>query len=114
MTRATSSATAAWSAAKISPKFEETTSNRSSSYGSSSTSQHSKRMSSPCVAARSFADSSSSAVMSTAETVAPARAARIATSPVPVARSSQRTPGAGSSRSTSSSCTGANRFAIRS
>jgi len=51
--------------------------------------------------------------MSTPTTSAPARAARIATAPVPVATSSHRSPGRGSSRATSCSWTGASRSATR-
>ena len=70
--------------------------------------------SAPASSARRRAFSSIGSAMSIAVTSPPARAARIATSPVPVARSSTRSPGWTRSRSTSSSCTGANRAAIRS
>src|SRR5918996_374330 len=60
-------------------------------------------MSRPSASASRFAVSTSAGARSSPTTSAPARAARFATSPVPVATSSQRIPDRGSSRSTSSS-----------
>jgi hypothetical protein len=56
-------------------------------------------MSRPFSAARSFAVSINAGARSMPVTDAPAEAARSAIAPVPVARSSQRSPGAGASRS---------------
>ena len=102
-TRASSRAAASWSGAKMNPRQELTTSNDASSYGSASASPRSNWIS----GALARATSSIPGAMSTPVTCAPAAAARMATPPVPVATSSQRSPGRGSRRATSWSCTGA-------
>ena len=84
-----------------------TTSKLASSYGRYSTSPRSNRTVTPSSSARRRAFSSIGSAMSIAVTVAPVRAARIATSPVPVATSSTCSPARGASRFVSWSCTGA-------
>src|SRR3954468_22357890 len=113
-TRASSAATFAWSGAKIRPKFDTRTSKHPSSYGRYSTLPRSKPISTPSCSARSRAFASIGSAMSIPVTAAPLRAARTATSPVPVARSRTRSVFVMSSRLTSWSCTGVRRAANRS
>ena len=92
-TRTSSSATAAWSGAKIAPNDEVTASNSPSAKGSSCASACTHSSSTPRSLASRLPAAKCSGVMSLATTVAPASAARIATLPVPAATSSTRWPG---------------------
>ncbi len=90
-TRCSSRATACWSAAKIAPNAEVTTSNSPSANGSASASASTHSTDRPPAARRPA--SRLSGVRSEATTSAPASAARSATLPVPAATSSTRMPG---------------------
>lgn len=84
-TRASSAAACSWLGANITPKLDVTTSKLSSSYGSSSASAKPKLIGKDSSAASFFAVSTNTGEKSDAVTTAPARAARTATAPVPVA-----------------------------
>ena len=112
-TRASSAAATAWRGANMQPKEESTTSKLSSSNGSASTSPSTQSTATPAALARDRAAGKCSGVRSTPVTRPPARAAGIATLPVPQATSSTASPGRTPARSTSRSPTSATSGAKR-
>ena len=103
-TRPSSRATAQWSEAKMAPTAELTASKLAVAYGSAWQSPTSKAIRTPCTADSRRAVRIMPGARSWAVTVAPRAAASSATRPVPVATSSQRSPGCGSSAETRCSC----------